>query len=322
MTTYDCIVAGTCVLDVVCRPCPLGEPIGAGVLRATAPLAISGGGVCTNAGAAMARLGLRVGVFSAVGSDPWAEMLRDIYRREGIAEHLIVHPSDSTSTTVALVDPSGERSFLHYPGACSRLTADDLRDRADLWGQSSFLLLGYYSLLPELGPRLPETLAEVRRSGCRVAFDDAGAGGALAPLTAILPHVDCYIPSHGEAERQTGRSDPREIVAAYRRCGAAGLLGVKLGNRGVLLSPAEGDFIEVGVRRPPGAVLDTTGAGDCFYAGLLAGILRGLSVEESGRLGAATAACCVTSLGGYAGTRDYAFTASLAGLENVRQPEA
>jgi sugar/nucleoside kinase (ribokinase family) len=199
------------------------------------------------------------------------------------------------------------------------LTADDLRDRADLWRQSRLLLLGYYSLLPELGPRLPETLAEIRRSGCRVAFDDAGAGGALAPLEAILPHVDFYIPSLGEAERQTGLADPREIIAVYRRSGAAGLVGVKLGSRGVLLSPRDGEFIDVGVCRPPGDVLDTTGAGDCFYAGLLAGILRGLSIEEAGRLGAATAACCVTALGGYAGARDYDFTARLAGIENARR---
>jgi sugar/nucleoside kinase (ribokinase family) len=315
MPTYDCIVAGTCVLDIVCRPCPLGEPIGAGVLRISEPLAISGGGVCTNAGVALARLGMRVGVFSAVGIDPWADMLREVYRSEGVAEHLIVHATDSTSTTVALVDPSGERSFLHYPGACSRLTADDLRERSDLWRDSRMLLLGYYSLLPELGPRLPETLAEIRKCGCRIAFDDAGSGGDLEPLKAILPHVDTYVPSHGEAERQTGISDPREIIAIYRRCGAAGLVGVKLGSQGVLLSPREGEFVEIGVCQPPSDVLDTTGAGDCFYAGLLAGILRDLPLEEAGRLGAATAACCVTALGGYAGTRDLDFTARLAGLK-------
>ena len=117
-----------------------------------------------------------------------------------------------------------------------------------------------------------------------------------------------------EAQRQTGVSDPREIIAVYRRCGAAGLVGVKLGSRGVLLSPRAGEFVEVGVCRPPGDVLDTTGAGDCFYAGLAAGLLKDLPIEEAGRLGAATAACCVTALGGYAGTRDYEFTARLAGL--------
>ncbi len=312
--SYDCVVAGTCVLDLVCRPVDLNTPIGGGVLHVSEPLTLSGGGLCTNAGVALARLGLRVGVFAAVGNDPWAAMLRDIYRQENIGDHLVVDPNDSTSTTVAMVDPSGERSFFHYPGACSRLTAQRLRDELDLWRRTRWLLLGYYSLLPHLGPELPDALQQIRATGCRIAFEDAGSGGALAPLREILPHVDAYVPSYAEAQRQTGAQDPKDIVAAYRACGATGLLGVKLGSRGVLLSPQAGEFLEIDVCQPPGEVLDTTGAGDCFYAGLVAGLIQGLSVEEAGRLGAATAACCVTALGGYAGTRDYAFTARLAGL--------
>lgn len=313
-STYDCILAGTCVLDLVCRPVDLNKPIGGGLLHESAPLTISGGGVCTNAGVALARLGLRVGVFSAVGDDAWAEMLRKVYRQEGLADHLLVNPDDSTSTTVALVDPSGERSFLHYPGACSRMSAQAILDQRELWARTRLLLLGYYSLLPVLEPDLPEVLAEVRRAGCQVALDAAGGGGGMQPLARILPHLDLYVPSFAEAQRQTGQNEPRAIIAAYRDCGAAGLLGVKLGGEGVLLSPRPGEFIPISVAKPPGEVLDTTGAGDCFYAGLVAGLLKGLSVEESGRLGAATAACCVTALGGYAGTRDFAFTAALAGI--------
>jgi sugar/nucleoside kinase (ribokinase family) len=300
------------VLDIVCRPVDLNAPIGAGVLHVSEPLALSGGGVCTNAGVALARLGLRVGAVSAVGQDAWGALLRDIYHQEGVADFLRVHPADSTSTTVALVDPSGERSFLHYPGACSRMTAHDLLEHEDLWPHTRMLLLGYYSLLPELGPELPQALRRIRQAGCQVAFEDAGSGGALEPLTRILPEVDVYVPSYAEAQHQTGVHEPHGMLDAYRACGAQGLLGVKLGSRGVLLSPRPGEFVEIGVCDPPGEVVDTTGAGDCFYAGLLAGILKGLPLEQAGRLGAATAACCVTALGGYAGTRDYATTAQLA----------
>jgi sugar/nucleoside kinase (ribokinase family) len=194
------------------------------------------------------------------------------------------------------------------------LTASDFLGRLDLWRQTRLLLLGYYSLLPDLEPDLPQVLQAIRQTGCQVAFESAGSGGALAPLRRILPHADIYVPSYAEAQRQTGEADPRKIVETFRTCGAAGLLGVKLGSRGVLLSPRDREFVEVGICRPPGEVIDTTGAGDCFYAGLVGGILKGLSVEEAGRLGAAAAACCVTALGGYAGTRDFEFTARLAGL--------
>jgi sugar/nucleoside kinase (ribokinase family) len=93
------------------------------------------------------------------------------------------------------------------------------------------------------------------------------------------------------------------------------VVGVKLGTRGTLLSPAAGEWIDVPCVAPPGPVADTTGAGDSFLGGLLAGLLRGMPLREAGLLGAATAACCVTGVGATAGLRSYAETARLAGLE-------
>ena len=61
-------------------------------------------------------------------------------------------------------------------------------------------------------------------------------------------------------------------------------------------------------------MVDTTGAGDCFFAGLLTGLLRGLDAERAGRLAAAAGACCVTGYGATAGVRDYEETARLAGV--------
>src|SRR5205807_225705 len=116
-------------------------------------------------------------------------------------------------------------------------------------------------------------------------------------LDKALPHLDVYVPSHNEGEHQTGLADPRKIIDAYRECGAPGVLGVKLGSKGALLSDRAGSYIEVGAVKPPGDVVDTTGAGDSFYAGLLTGLLRGMSVADAGRLAAATGACCVTGLG-------------------------
>jgi fructokinase len=94
------------------------------------------------------------------------------------------------------------------------------------------------------------------------------------------------------------------------------LLGVKLGSEGALLSPAAGQYIKIPVVPAPGAVVDTTGAGDSYYAGLLTGLLRGMPAEQAGRLAAATGACCVTGYGATAGLRDLAQTARLAGLED------
>jgi sugar/nucleoside kinase (ribokinase family) len=104
------------------------------------------------------------------------------------------------------------------------------------------------------------------------------------------------------------------MIQAYRDAGAQRLLGIKLGERGALLSPRPGEFIDVSVVKAPGQVVDTTGAGDCFYGALLAGVLRGLSPAEAGKLAAAAGAYCVTGLGATSAIRGYDETARLAGL--------
>ena len=85
--------------------------------------------------------------------------------------------------------------------------------------------LGYYPLLPNLLPDLPEVLAAIRGVGCVTALDAAGDGGELQPLRDILPHVDVYVPSRKEAEHQTGETDPRAMITAFRDAGAGGLGG-------------------------------------------------------------------------------------------------
>ena len=311
----DCLICGSCVVDLLCRPVRLDAPIGSGVLHTTEPVLLTGGGITLNAGATMARLGVRAGVFSYVGADAWAPVVHQIVRAEGIDDDLLLtHPGVGTSTTVVMIDGGGERSFFHCVGAPLELDADALLARMDVFRHTRMFLLGYYSLMPKLEPDLPAVFRAVRAAGCRTAMDAAGSGGTMQPLDRILPELDVYIPSRSEAEHQTGLQDPARIIAAYRACGAPGVLGVKLGLDGVLLSPRADDLVHVPVVKPPGEVIDTTGAGDSFYAGLLTGLLKGLPLPEAGRLGAAAAACCVTAIGGGTGGRDWAFTSQLAGL--------
>ena len=104
------------------------------------------------------------------------------------------------------------------------------------------------------------------------------------------------------------------MIEAFRDAGARGFLGIKLGERGAVLSPLPGEIFEVPAIAPPGPVVDTTGAGDCFYGGLLAGILRGMPPQDAARLAAAAGACCVTGLGATAAIRNFDETARLAGL--------
>jgi len=312
---WDCVVCGSCVVDVLVRPVPLATAIQPGQLVRTDPLLLTTGGLVSNAGITLARLGLRTAAMTYVGNDSWAEVIRTQYGHEGInTAQLLTHPDAPTSTTAVLIDAAGGRSFLHAVGAPKQLTASTFLDRLDLFANSRAMLLGYYPLLPKLLDDLPTVLAAIRSVGCLTALDTAGEGGALTPLDRCLPHLDFYVPSLAEASHQTGETDPRKILDVYRSAGAAGLVGVKLGEQGALLSPDQHQYIEVATVEPPAPVIDTTGAGDCFFGGLLAGILHGHALPLAAQLAAAAGACCVTGLGATTQIQDYATTSKLAGL--------
>jgi sugar/nucleoside kinase (ribokinase family) len=258
---------------------------------------------------------MRVAAFTYVGKDEWAEVIRSRYAAEGIdTSGLMTHSEMATSTSAVLIDPSGERSFLHCAGAPRWLDREACLARLDLFAQSRAMLLGYYPLMTRLQNDLPEILAAIRDAGCLTALDAAGDGGTMDPLSRILPHLDFYVPNENEAAHQTGRVDPRTMIEAYRDAGAKGWLGIKLGERGALLSPRPGEFLDVAVVKPPGEVVDTTGAGDCFYGALLVGFLRGLLPADAGKLAAAAGACCVTGLGATSAIRGFDETAHLAGI--------
>jgi sugar/nucleoside kinase (ribokinase family) len=312
---FDCVVVGSCVVDVLVRPVPLTASIGCGRLIESDPLVLTTGGIVSNSGITLARLGMRVAAFTYVGNDAWAEVIRRRYAAEGVdTSALLTHPTGATSTTAVLIDPSGERTFLHCVGAPRMLDKQAMLGQLDLFAKSRAMLIGYYPLMTRLQADLPEVLAAIRETGCLTALDAAGDGGTMDPLAKILPHIDFYLPSEAEARHQTGRNEPRQIIAAFREAGAKSWLGIKLGSKGALLSPQPGEFLDVPAVQAPGPVVDTTGAGDCFYGGVLSGVLRGLPPAEAGRLGAAAGACCVTGLGATTAIRGYDETAQLAGL--------
>ena len=311
----DCIVCGSCVVDILVRPIPLQSAVGAGKLIAADPIAITTGGIVSNAGIAMARLGMRAAAFSYVGDDRWGQIIRDRYQEENVAvDCLMTHPTWGTSTTAVLIDKNGERSFAHAVGAPKRLDSQVFLQHADYFARSRSMLLGYYSLLPNLESELPQVLQAIQSVNCLTAMDAAGDGGSMNPLSEILPHLDIYIPSLNEARHQTGESNTSRMIECYRDHGAKGTLGIKLGSRGALLSSADGKFLQISAVSPPGDVVDTTGAGDCFYAGLLTGLLRGMDLQQCGQLACAAGAACVTEIGASTAMADFARLCQLAGI--------
>ena len=313
--SIDFVVCGTCVADLLVRPVALETPVGGGRLFPVDPIEFTTGGIVCNTGVAMRRLGATVVAAAVVGDDLWGREVTVALDAAGVGTSAVERRTDgATSTTAVLIDRGGERSFAHHVGVAGTLDLGFLRRHAAVFARCHYAVVGYAGLLPALEPHLAEAVALLRGTGCRVVVETGGGGGSLRDIAAALPGIDVFVPSLEEARGHTGTDDPREIIACYRRHGAEGLVGVKCGARGSVLSPAGSTLIEVPCVEPPGPVVDTTGAGDSFLAGLVVGLVRGMPVEAAARLGAATAACCVTRAGATAGLRDLSDTMRLAGL--------
>lgn len=313
--TPEIMVCGLTTLDIVTRSISLNQPVGAGCLRAIDSVDAYPGGLVSNSGLTLAKLGLATLAVSIVGDDSWGLLIRDQLMRGGLdVSGLEMRASQRTSTTIVLLDPSGERSFLFAPGGSGHWDLAGIVSAAQRLPRGSWVLFGYYSLFPAIDRQLPDLLSQLQNMGLHTAMDCAGTGLSQTPIDSVLPFLDCYIPSRLEAENQTQQQTPSNILAEFRRRGARGMVGLKLGSEGALLSAKPGSEIEIPVCPAPAAVIDTTGAGDAFYAGVLAGLTRGLTLEQAGRLGAAAGAWCVTGIGASSGLKGWQETCQLAGL--------
>jgi ribokinase len=231
------------------------------------PAAITtrGGGAGANVAAHLAQLGTPVVLAGCVGDDAAGRTLCRDLTDGGVALAVRSVPGRPTGTVISLVDPGGERSMLTDRGANLALTADDVPTPAP----GGHLHLSGYTLLDE-GPRRAglaalEAAAEV---GCTISVDPASTGplsaygvdrwlADTAAATLLLPNAD-------EARLLTGCASPAEAARTLAR--RHPVVVVSLGAGGALWAAA--DLL---VHRPahPVAVVDSTGAGDAFAAGVL-----------------------------------------------------
>ena len=314
---FDCVVCGITTVDLMLGPALLDKPLEKGSLHYIDQVQAIVGGITSNSGTALSRLGMRTAVLGYLGNDIWAEIIREQLTTEGIdCRGFSTHPDLSTSMTGIVVDHQNDHAMLCNPGASSQLNSRLIMDQIEMFAQSRWALFGYYGLLLELMDDLPFVMEQIKETGCLTAMDTDNSGINMEPLKRILPHLDIYFPNGFQGEKQTGESIPEKMINAYRDAGATGIIGIKLGPDGALISPQKDQIIKVKAIEPPEPLKDTLGAGDSFFGGLIAGLVRGLSIEDASKLAAATGACNVSALGGTAGLRSYSETATLAGISN------
>ncbi len=277
------------------------------------------GGSAAITAVAAARLGLSVRLVAAVGADPAGDFLLGQLSREGVDTAAVAVRDDMpTGMTIAL-SRGTDRAILTALGAVASLTTQDVP--APLLARARHVHVSSYFLLEHaLGPGLAAILAAARAAGATTSldtnWDPAGKWGG-DHLSASLAHTDVLLPNEAEALRIAG--EPSLPAAAQALTAAGARLAVKLGERGVLCADGA---VWHRAELPPVTPVDSTGAGDCFNAGLIAGLLRGLVLPDAAALGCAVGALSTRAPGGTASCPDLASALALAQTAAVRRVSA
>ena len=288
------------------------------------------GGSASITAVAAARLGLRVALAAAVGDDPAGRFMLGQLAGEGVdTAPVAVRDQAPTGMTVAL-SAGGDRAILTATGAVATLTARDvpsaLLSRARHVHVSSYFLVEH-----SLGPGLAALLGAARAGGASTSLDtnwdpaqrwgDERLAGALAHVSLLLPNEAEALHLAGEALHLAGEALGLARAATLEQAVAALTLAgprvvVKLGERGALCADGTRRYL---ARPPPVTVTDTTGAGDCFNAGVIAGLLSGEDLPSAVALGCAVGAASTRAPGGTAGAPDLATARDLARHVAVRE---
>jgi sugar/nucleoside kinase (ribokinase family) len=274
------------------------------------------GGSASITAVAAARLGLRVALAAAVGDDPAGRFMLAQLAAEGVGtDSVAVRPDVPTGMTVAL-SAGGDRAILTATGAVATLTARDVPS-ALLVRARHVHVSSYFLMVESLAPGLATLLAAARAAGASTSLDtnwDPAQRWADPRLAEAFGHASLLLPNEAEALHLAGAPDLERAVAALTAAGPA--LVVKLGERGALCAEGTRRYL---AEPPPVTVSDTTGAGDCFNAGVIAGLLGGLDLPAAVALGCAAGAASTRAPGGTAGAPDLATARALARSVTVRE---
>jgi sugar/nucleoside kinase (ribokinase family) len=287
------VTLGAHVLDVLVRPAiELPEDDSAALVE---EIRLTVAGTAGAVAVDLARLGARVTTIGTVGDDATAELLLQLLEREGVDTRQLVRRSElRTATSVIPVGADGSHSTWHMRGALNRLTKEDVDlsvlARADVLHVGGPDALGRFA-----GGPLVQLLREARTQGVTTTLDLLGPATPLTleRLTPVLGLIDHATPNIGQLSGLTGLESPHAAAAALRELGV-GTVYVTMGEHGSLVVGPSG---ETRVPALPVEVVDTTGSGDGYTAGVIAGVMLEWEPSDAAWLASAVAALVASGLG-------------------------
>ncbi|MEA2741282.1 MAG: hypothetical protein QOH05_4589 [Acetobacteraceae bacterium] len=309
--TYDILGIGNAIVDVVARADDaflsrhdmhkgamiLIDSAAADALYAAMPPGQeSSGGSAGNTCAVAAALGSRVAYIGKVADDQLGGVFRHDINAVGV--HFPTAPLSGgapTARCLILVTPDGQRTMNTFLGACVTLSEEDVD--AELVAASAITYLeGYLFDPPAAQAAFRKAAAAAHAAGRRVALSLSDAfcvnRHRAAFLDLVINHVDILFANEAEITALYELNSFEEAAEAAR--GHVDLAALTRSEAGSLIVHGA-QTVEVAAE--PTKVVDTTGAGDAYAAGFLAGLTSGKDLGRCGRMGSIAAAEVISHYG-------------------------
>lgn len=242
-------------------------------------ISIQTGGSAANTANGIANLNIKSGYIGMVGKDENGEFYIEDMRENFIEPKFFISDSTPTGSAIAFVSQDGERTFATYLGAAIELNAEHINESL-FEGYNIFHIEGYLISNQEL---IQTAINTAKSQGLKVSIDLASYNVVeenLEFIRELCKNVDIIFANEEEAKSFSGGledEDALDFIADY-----AEIAIVKLGKRGSLIKHNNKTYIVEETQRE---VKDTTGAGDMYAAGFLAGLSMNKDVETCGRMG-------------------------------------
>jgi len=284
MSAVSALVVGSLVMDLSFQVPKRPEP---GEVILADSFGTYRGGKGYNQAVALARLGARVTMIGAVGTDAYGDDFIASLEQEGIdASRFVRIPDSHTSIAVPMVTPDGDVSFVHAQGANARLRPEDCQDLP-----TTDLLLLQGEVPPETSIFVAE---QAQRRSTIVLLNPAPVHHVTQELLAA---ADIVCPNEVEALALLGApadasDDPIQLARQLATHGRIAV--VTIGARGAVWSDGQ----DSGVVSPPSiTAIDATGAGDSFCAALALAFSEGQPLPDAVRFACAAGAHAATVRG-------------------------
>ena len=284
------VVFGSFVVDLMSRGPHLPSP---GETVKGTSFTMGPGGKGFNQCVAAHKAGADVTMMTKLGEDEFSKVCLNIMDSLKMDKrHVIITEESSTGTALIMVDENtAENQILVVPGACEKITDKEVEGLKETLEDVEYVLTQLETNISAV-----EKLVEISK--------DANAKVILntAPIQKIdenmLKHIYMVTPNEVEAQSLTGVkvTDLNSADEASKWFFDRGVKKViiTLGRNGVYVNDGEKSDIIPAFKVE---AIDTTGAGDAFNGGLLAGLSQGMDIWEASKFGNAVGALSVQKVG-------------------------